>query len=112
MSAREGWSLCGWCGEPLGAAGDSGIVMNMPAHEECALRMILGGYNHLRGTCTCCGGPDPPDPPRLTKRQAAREAANFWMSRTEALLRAARQACHDCNIDWIDPTTGQRHPPP
>jgi hypothetical protein len=34
--------------------------------------MILGGINHLNGDCTCHGGTQPPDPPGVTRRDAAR----------------------------------------
>ena len=48
------------------------------AHQECALRAIIGGVNHLRGLCTCCGGTLPPDPPNVTQREAARLAVAEW----------------------------------
>lgn len=44
------------------------------AHYECGFRTIFGGANHLLKRCTCYGGLEPPDPPDLTRRQAAREA--------------------------------------
>ncbi len=47
-------------------------------HYECHIRMIVGGLNHLKGTCICCGGKDPPDPPEMTKRQAALAAFEHW----------------------------------
>lgn len=74
---------CLWCEEPI-VAGESGVliphvadgtVTDQPWHLECFLRSILGGINHQRGRCTCCGGDQPPDPPGLTKREAARLAA-------------------------------------
>jgi hypothetical protein len=42
-----------------------------PWHALCQLRQLVGGLNHLRGTCTCCGGTDDPDPPGLSRRNAA-----------------------------------------
>ena len=43
-------------------------------HYECHMRLVFGGANHQDGTCSCCGGSQPPDPPGLTKREAARLA--------------------------------------
>lgn len=53
-------------------------------HHECVVRLVIGGANHLQSRCTCCGGTEPPDPPQLTKRQAARMALNIWVSRVES----------------------------
>lgn len=50
-------------------------------HQECSMRMVIGGLNHLRGVCTCCGGTENPDPPGLSKRDAARFAMGFWLDR-------------------------------
>jgi hypothetical protein len=50
-------------------------------HRECARRSVIGGLNHLRGTCTCCGGTDDPDPPEMTKRQAAIAAVEYWRAK-------------------------------
>jgi hypothetical protein len=47
-------------------------------HRDCAIREVIGGLNHLRGLCSCCGGSAPPDPPELTRREAARQAAQYW----------------------------------
>jgi hypothetical protein len=49
-------------------------------HRACVIRLVIGGANHLQGRCTCCGGTEPPDPPHLTKRQAARLALDLWIS--------------------------------
>lgn len=47
-------------------------------HYECHMRRILGGLNHLLRVCTCCGGSEPPDPPELSRRDAARAALDAW----------------------------------
>jgi hypothetical protein len=47
-------------------------------HRACRQRLIIGGLNHLLGRCTCCGGAEPPDPPEMTRRQAAIAAVNAW----------------------------------
>lgn len=72
---------CVHCDEPFDQSG--GLVMNAegaprPIHADCMLRMVVGGVNHLRRTCWCCGGEDAPDPPSLSRREAARVAAVYW----------------------------------
>src|SRR5574342_1078 len=70
---------CLHCGE-LFIAGDQGLVdmQNNKMHIECYMRGIIGGINHLRGTCSCCGGKDDPDPPYISKRMAAQLALKEW----------------------------------
>lgn len=79
---------CLWCREPLLAherrSPDDGV--STPAgrrymHWECGLRSVAGGLNHLNGRCSCCGGDLPPDPPGISKREAARMAAQAWLAR-------------------------------
>jgi hypothetical protein len=72
-------AVCGHCGEPIEAEnavdlphiGEDGVAVPGAVHRECITRMLIGGINHQRGTCQCGGGPDDPDPPHLTRRQAA-----------------------------------------
>lgn len=72
---------CGFCDEPI-AADDDGLIFpafgmgrdRLPYHYECHMRKVVGGLNHQLGRCTCCGGSMPPDPPYLSKREAARVA--------------------------------------
>lgn len=80
---------CGRCDEDI-AEGDDGFVLPVffgeemdhhAYHYECHMRGIVGGLNHLIGKCTCCGGDDPPDPPELTKREAAKAAVTAWLKR-------------------------------
>lgn len=81
---------CLWCEERI-AADDDGFLSAVidspgaalqlreaPYHLDCYIRNVVGGVNHLRGNCKCCGGTEPPDPPDLTKRQAATEAAALF----------------------------------
>lgn len=56
-------------------------------HYECHMRQIIGGLNHLLGICTCCGGDAPPDPPALSKRQAAQAAVQYWNAMRLMALR-------------------------
>lgn len=82
---------CTWCDEPI-LADDAGVFIptwtdegprERPYHHECQLRQVIGGLNHLRGRCVCCGGTEPPDPGWLTRRQAARQALAVWELRTD-----------------------------
>ena len=77
---------CGWCDERF-TENDDGVVLpvvgdaqrrEVAYHYECHLRQVVGGLNHLRGNCNCCGGTEPPDPPWLTRRQAAIQAVHVW----------------------------------
>lgn len=80
--------LCLWCQEPI-AAGDQGFLIPhvdttitlKPHHLECQIRSIVGGVNHIEGRCLCCGGTEDPDPPGLTRRQAAVMAERAWRLR-------------------------------
>jgi hypothetical protein len=56
-----------------------GRVETREQHTVCAMRAMIGGLNHLRGRCACCGGTEPPDPPDMSRLEAARAAvAYFW----------------------------------
>lgn len=78
---------CHWCGESVCEA-DSGLLVpyydgkgpprELPYHYACHFRRIVGGLNHQLGQCTCCGGTEEPDPPGLTRRQAAELATEHW----------------------------------
>jgi hypothetical protein len=69
---------CAWCDEPF-VHGDQGVTNSGQAwHLDCHLRAIVGGANHQLGTCTCCGGADEPDPPGLSKRDAAKLARHVY----------------------------------
>ena len=76
---------CAWCGDAI-EAGDDGVLMpvlggthgDAAYHADCHLRGIVGGLNHQRGLCICCGGTAPPDPPNMTRRDAASAAVLCW----------------------------------
>lgn len=81
--------LCHYCGEPVPEPEPEPTIVFIrehgvtreAQHRECSMRSVIGGYNHLRGTCSCCGGSDPPDPPEMTKREAALAAVRYWRLR-------------------------------
>ena len=69
---------CAWCGEPILPGDPLAPVAGVTEHWECGLRSVAGGLNHQMGTCTCCGGTEPPDPPNMTARQAALAAVGYY----------------------------------
>jgi len=73
---------CLYCGEAVSAAERAAMKETLPAfgmiHRDCSLRMVVGGVNHQLGRCSCCGGTEDPDPPSMTKREAARAAARLY----------------------------------
>ncbi len=77
-SVQTSFSICPLCDEPILENDKKSSFMNPLAHWECGMRGVLGGVNHMIGRCTCCGGTEPPDPPGLSRRQAAREAVKQW----------------------------------
>jgi hypothetical protein len=74
-------ALCVWCCEPIGNGDLLAPYENVNMHYFCGLRSIIGGLNHLNGTCSCFGGDEPSDPPGLSTRQAAAVAAQAWLAR-------------------------------
>jgi hypothetical protein len=73
---------CVCCDEPF-APGDSGWVWlsGQAVHVECGVRQALGGVNHQLGLCICCGGTRDPDPPGLSRRDAARAALKLHVQK-------------------------------
>jgi len=53
------------------------VVEKVVIHLECRLRTIVGSASHLLKKCSCYGG-QWEDPPELSKREAARLAAEIW----------------------------------
>jgi len=72
---------CQWCDEPVLSTEPHAPFTTATLHWECGLRSVVGGLNHLNGTCTCCGGTRPPDPEGTTRRRAAQMAAQAWVAR-------------------------------
>lgn len=81
---------CSLCDEPIlpGEPLSPSLFNGKHVHHECGFRAVAGGANHIRGLCQCrhlikfgfgaTEPPLPPDPPGLTKREAAREALRAW----------------------------------
>jgi hypothetical protein len=88
---------CAWCGEAI-EADDCGVTIphfdgqqvgEQPWHYECNLRVVIGGLNHQMGLCTCCGGNLEPDPPHLSRHEAAILAAAFHHRRAARRFKRA-----------------------
>ena len=90
---------CGRCGESIEEHDDGMLMLHADEHGiahrayhyACHMRGIIGGLNHLAGRCVCCGGTEPPDPPTMTKRQAASAAVREWQWTRRALGREGSQ---------------------
>jgi hypothetical protein len=74
-------------------------------HWECAARSLIGGLNHLQGRCTCCGGTEDPDPPNMTRRQAAVAAVTYWKRQhwNDECCHKTRLVGAPCPIGWKCP---------
>jgi hypothetical protein len=72
--------VCLWCDEPVTDLDLRAPNYGPPMHWECGLRSVVGGLNHQLGRCMCCGGTEDPDPPHLSRRDAARAAAEHYIA--------------------------------
>lgn len=76
---------CSWCDEQI-MEGDDGLliphigaeVSEMPRHQECFLREVIGSLAHQQKRCSCFGGFDEEDSPLVSKRQAAKDAVAYF----------------------------------
>lgn len=85
---------CAWCDEPIAATDDGMLIPHLGEglrvwHYACNMRSIVGGVNHLRGVCTCYGG-TASDDPKMTKREAAQAALNYWQALRITTARKAK----------------------
>lgn len=71
---------CLYCGEPIASTDRTDPHIHPPAHWECSARAVIGGLNHQQGKCLCCGGTEPPDPPDMTRREAAKAALEWFQT--------------------------------
>ena len=103
---------CMWCDEAVFPDEDvrfiphldaSGFAEKKPWHSECLARSILGGINHQKGLCSCCGGTLPPDPPELTVRQVAAVALEYAWGRGHA------RACDQEAPQEVPPAPPRQH---
>lgn len=95
---------CVWCREAILSQHAQSFHMyanGAQAHRECAQRSVVGGVNHQRGTCTCCGGTDDPDPPELSRREAAIAAAYYWEAIDRAADVLARNHPSMTSLEWL-----------
>jgi hypothetical protein len=108
--------LCAWCEEPV-LVGERIARMTIQRegharrlHHECEFRSVMGGANHIRGTCTCCGGKGDPDPHGMSKRQAAMAAMDAWHEMQPKRTWLYDEALHtfrECTISATDRRTGE-----
>jgi hypothetical protein len=90
---------CAWCDEPVTKYQDHRLIPHvgesgayeLPWHEECLVRGMIGGLNHLQGKCICCGGTEPPDPPGMSRREAAIAAVTWFRDNHQTLPGARMQ---------------------
>lgn len=70
---------CLWC-EEMVAQGDLRHSLVPGTHYACAVRAVAGSVGHQQGKCGCYvkDGTAEDDPPQLSKRQAARLAADLF----------------------------------
>lgn len=78
---------CGHCGEVIAPGDDGWLIPHFGTadcdpvvfHDACHMRSIVGSVAHQAGLCSCyvpgsvCG-----DDPSLTRREAAKAAADFF----------------------------------
>jgi hypothetical protein len=81
--ATDGKLVCRWCDEPvslhelryLAVITETGQV----THYECVVRSAAGSVGHQKKLCSCYGGKEE-DPPGMTRREAAKAAAELFHS--------------------------------
>lgn len=79
--ADQGKLFCQWCEEPVtrrevrfsAVVNSAGQV----THFDCSLRSAIGSVGHQMKRCSCYGGTEE-DPPGMTRREAARAAAQYF----------------------------------
>jgi hypothetical protein len=87
------------CDEPIAEEEVAWVATQSPGemptlrgmHRDCQIRLVIGGLNHLMGTCLCHGGSDPPDPPFLSRREAATAAVLYYRWRDAEAKRGAKE---------------------
>jgi len=75
---------CVFCDEPILPDEQvqpiwGGEAERRQVHRECLLRQVVGSVAHQMEECSCFEpGSTRGDPPGMTKREAARAAADLW----------------------------------
>jgi hypothetical protein len=79
VSNRKMNTECSWCGEPI-TEDERNIGLNPTVmHRECQFRAVVGSVGHLLRRCSCSQpGVGLDDPPKLTKREAARASYDLF----------------------------------
>jgi hypothetical protein len=82
--------ICGYCKEPLEENPPPQDFIGMgdepeDMHRECFMRSVLGSLGHMMGFCSCVlgRGKGIEDPPRMTRREAAKAAYVYWNKSAE-----------------------------
>lgn len=78
--------VCLRCDEPAGIDGQEQLTFLVTTtgietrwmHLECDIRGRVGSLGHLQRRCSCYGGLEE-DPAGMSKREAARAAADFYL---------------------------------
>lgn len=82
MRAAPAGQTCIYCEEPIDEGAVAFQYANGPwSHRACSIRMLIGSVGHQLGRCYCYGGTEE-DPPGLTRRQAAEQAALMFLTST------------------------------
>lgn len=91
---HESFEHCSLCDEPIlpGERLSPTRFNDREVHHECGFRAIAGGANHIMRLCPCGGGTAPPDPPGLSKREAARWAFKVygWVEELREVMRGSK----------------------
>ena len=74
---------CQWCDEPLLDHERHPLLgAGTCLHRECGISSVVGSVAHLSGKCSCfVDGAEEGDPPWMTKRQAAKAAADLALAK-------------------------------
>lgn len=111
MADARTLNQCDFCGEPVLESDrlSRPLADGTRRHWECDLRYIVGGVNHVtRQNCQCCGGSQPEDPPGVTRRVAARLAADAYRQRAGDQVV---EEVMDMRLDLLAATDEDDQPP-
>jgi len=76
--------ICLWCDEPILPGERFVDCLSGATHQECMLRQVVGSVAHQMKLCNCfIAGSKAGDPDTVTRREAARVAADLWFRFTQ-----------------------------